>query len=70
MLKHFDKHNILTLLNHGLRSGYSTKSQLLVTMQDLLQANDRNIQMGIAILDFLKTFDTVPHNRLFKKLEA
>ena len=52
MLKHFDKHNILTSLNHGFRSGYSTETQLLVTMQDLLQANDRNIQMDIAILDF------------------
>ena len=70
MLKHFDKHNILTSLNHGIRSGYSTESQLLVTMQYLLQANDRNIQMGIAILDFSKAFNTVPHDRLLKKLEA
>ena len=70
MLKHFDKHNILTSLNHGFRSGYSTETQLLVTMQDLLQANDKNIQMDIAILDFSKAFDTVPHDRLLQKLEA
>ena len=70
MLKHFEKHNILTSLNHGFRSGYSTETQLLVTMQDLLQANDRNIQMDIAILDFSKAFDTVPHDRLLQKLEA
>ena len=38
MLKHFDKYNILTSLNHGFRSGYSTETQLLVTMHDLLQA--------------------------------
>ena len=70
MLKHFDKHNILTSLNHGFRSGYSTETQLLVTMHDLLQTNDRNIQMDIAILDFSKAFDTVPHDRLLQKLEA
>ena len=70
MLKHFDKHNILTSLNHGFRSGYSTETQLLVTMQDLLQANDRNIQMVIAILDFSKAFDTVLQDRLLQKLEA
>ena len=70
MLKHFDKHNILTSLNHGFRSGYSTETQLLVTMHDLLQANDRNIQMDIAILDFSKAYDTVPHDSLLQKLEA
>ena len=59
-----------TSLNHGYRSGYSTETQLLVTMQDLLQANDRNIQMDIAILDFSKAFDTVPHDRLLQKREA
>ena len=69
MLKHFDKQNILTSLNHGFRSGYSTETQLLVTMDDLLQANDGNIQMDIAILDFSKAFDTVPHDRLLQKLE-
>ena len=58
MLKHFDKHNILTSLNHEFRSGYSTETQLLVTMQDLLQANDRNIQIDMAILDFSKAFDS------------
>ena len=69
-LKHFDKHNILTSLNHGFRSGYSTETQLLVTMKDLLQDDDRNIQMDIAILDFSKAFDTVPHDSLLQKLEA
>ena len=70
MLKHFDKQNILTSLNHGFRSGYSTKTQLLVTMHDLLQANDGNIQMDITILDFSKAFNTVPHDRPLQKLEA
>ena len=37
MLNHFDKHNILTSLNHGFRSGYSCEIQLLITMDDLMK---------------------------------
>ena len=70
MLKHFEKHKILTTLNHGFRSGYSTETQLLVTMHDLLQANDARVQVDIAILDFSKAFDTVPHGKLLHKLDA
>ena len=70
MLKHFEKHSILTTLNHGFRSGYSTETQLLVTMHDLLQANDASVQVVTAILDFSKAFDTVPHDNLLHKLDA
>ena len=70
MLKHFEKYSILTTLNHGFRSGYSTETQLLVTMHDLLQANDARVQVDIAILDFSKAFDTVPHDKLLHKLDA
>ena len=70
MLKHFEKHGILTKLNQGFRSGYSTETQLLVTMHDLLQANDARHQVDIASLDFSKTFDTVPHGKLLHKIEA
>ena len=70
MLKHFEKYSILTTLNHRFRSGYSTETQLLVTMHDLLQANDARVQVDIAILDFSKAFDTVPHDKLLHKLDA
>ena len=70
MLKHFEKYSILTTLNHGFRSGYSTETQLLVTMHDLLQATDARVQVDIAILDFSKAFDTVPHDKLLHKLDA
>jgi hypothetical protein len=57
--KHLEDNNILTTLNHGFRSGYSCESQLIVTMDDLLQAYDKNTQVDCAILDFSKAFDTV-----------
>ena len=70
MLKHFEKYGTLTTLNHGFRSGYSTETQLLVTMHDLLQANDARVQVDIDVLDFSKAFDTVPHGKLLHKLDA
>ena len=69
MMKHLEKHKILTTLNHGFRSGYSCETQLLVTVNDLLQSFDKGKQIDIAILDFSKAFDTVPHDRLLHKIE-
>ena len=68
LMTHFDKHNLLTNLNHGFRSGYSCESQLLTTAQDLLNSFEDDKQVDIAILDFSKAFDTVPHRKLLHKL--
>ena len=70
LLKHFDKYKILTNLNHGFRSGFSTETQLLVTMHDLLKFHDKNIQTDIAILDYSEAFDTVPKDILLHKMNA
>ena len=51
---------------HGFRSGYSCETQLLVTLDELLHFNDKGLQRDIAILDFSKAFDTVPHEELCK----
>lgn len=66
---HLEKHNILTSRNHGFRTGHSCETQLLTTMQDLLHSNDQGRQTDIAILDFSKAFDTVPHHKLLGKLD-
>ena len=70
MLKHLENHKILTNLNHGFRSGYSSTRQLLVTKEDLLRSFDNNNQLDMAILDFSKVFDTVPHKELLNKLHS
>ena len=70
MHEHFEKHGVLTNLNHGFRTGYSCESQLLVTSDELGKSADRGIWTDVAILDFSKAFDTVPHDRLLHKLEA
>jgi hypothetical protein len=65
---HLERYNILTDKNHGFRSGFSCETQLLNTMDDLLKTHDAGVQTDVAILDFSKAFDTVPHAKLLSKL--
>ena len=68
ILNHLETNKILSNLNHGFRSGYSCDTQLLTTVHDLLTSFENKHQVDIAILDFSKAFDTVPHNKLLHKL--
>ena len=70
ILAHLEDHNILTDLQHGFRSGRSCETQLVTTFQDLAQIhNKKGSQIDIAVLDFSKAFDTVPHDGLLSKLK-
>ena len=66
--QHLDQHKILSKFQHGFRKFFSCETQLLVTLQDLLSFRDKNIQIDMAVLDFSKAFDTVPHRHLLGKL--
>ena len=65
------RYGILTTLNHGFRTKHSCENQLLLTLQDLMTYRDKKKkdQIGIAVLDFSKAFDTVPHDSMLGKLE-
>jgi hypothetical protein len=67
--KYLETNKILTNLNHGFRSGYSRGSQLLTTINNFLKEHDKGHQVDVAILNFSKAFDTVPHNKLLHKLD-
>ncbi|CAH1259103.1 VWDE [Branchiostoma lanceolatum] len=69
MMKHLDTHGVLSPAQHGFRKGLSCESQLVLTLQDLANNLDHNKQVDVAVLDFSKAFDTVPHERLLSKLE-
>ena len=65
---HLDNYNILSIFQHGFRSGHSCDSQLLSTVHDLMSFFDRKKQVDVAVQDFSKAFDVVPHHRLLGKL--
>ena len=70
ILAHLEDHKILTDLQYGFRSGKSCETQLVTTFQDLVQIhNTKGSQIDIAVLDFTKAFDTVPHDGPHSKLK-
>ena len=62
------QYGILSPYQRGFRKLYSRETQLLVTIQDLLFHQDKHVPVDMAILDFSKAFDVVPHRRLLGKL--
>ena len=69
ILAHLEEHTILADLQHGFRSGRACETKLVTTFQDLAQMhNKKGSQIDIAVVDFSKAFDTVPHHGLRSKL--
>jgi len=60
--KHLEYHGILTPRQHGFRPRFSCETQLVSCINDWAK------WMAIAIFNFSKAFDGVPHCRLFSKL--
>ena len=59
----FEQHKILTDLQHGFRLVRSCETQLITTFQDIAEMyGKKGSQIDIAVLDFSKAFDTVPHD--------
>ena len=61
---------ILTSAQHGFRKSHSCETQLLITLTDFYKSINSHIQVDVGILDFSRTFDTVPHERLMGKLAS
>ena len=58
---------LLTCSQFGFRVHHSCESQKFVTVNDIAKAMDENLQVDVAVLDFLKAFDKVAHSRLLYK---
>jgi hypothetical protein len=65
---HLESNKILTPRQHGFRSGFSCESQLILALNDWTRSFDLGFRTDVAIFDFSKAFDKVPHNRLLQKL--
>jgi len=54
---------------HGFRPGLLCETQLTSTIHDWSSWLDCGIPTDVAIFDFCKAFDLVPHKRLLYKLD-
>ena len=66
-MQHFEKNNILNSRQHAFRKNHGCETQLVNIIHDWATAIDNRQQVGIFILDFEKTLDTVPHDLLKSK---
>ena len=60
-MSHFSENDILTPVQHGLRSKHSCESQLLITTDEFIQNFESKTQTDVVVLNFSKAFDVVPH---------
>ena len=70
LVKFFTDNNLYAKCQHGFRKKRSCVTQLLQVMEDITMYMDNRNPVDIIYLDFRKAFDTVPHERLLRKLEA
>ena len=68
LMKHLTINSILTDYQHAFRQGRSCDTQLTATIHDLATNHNDRKTCDIAILDFSKAFDVVPHQKLLQKL--
>ena len=70
ILEHMVQHGLLSPRQFGFIAGRSTVTQLLVYLDKCAEMVAKGKVVDSIYLDFQKAFDTVPHRRLMKKLEA
>lgn len=66
----FETNNVLSNLQHGFRSRYSTLIQLHEFTHDISSSLEFRNQVDVIFIAFAKAFDSVPHSMLPNKLGA
>ena len=70
MLKYAEDMNIFEDSQHGFMQGKSCLTNLLTTLVDITSCLGEGDPVDVIFLDYAKTFDSVPHKRLVRKLQA
>ena len=68
--KHLTQNSLVSQQQHGFTSRKSCLTNLLTALNDWTSSLDNGVGTDVIYLDFQKAFDTVPHCRLLRKLEA
>ena len=70
LAKHMGKNELYAKCQHGFRPNRSCVTQLMEVMEDFTKELDTGENIDVIYLDFRKAFDSVPHERLLKKMES
>ena len=70
VVQHLMENDLITDHQHGFVPGRDCITQLLVCIEEWTRRLEQNRAFDVIYTDFAKAFDSVPHERLFVKLEA
>ena len=70
MIAHLKDNNLICDQQHGFTSGRPCVTQLLDTLDCWTEILDKGGSVDVVYMDFRKAFDSVPHRRLMRKVEA
>ena len=69
MVQHIEKNKLFSDHQHGFMKNRSCLTNLLETFEEWTSALDAGYGLDVLYLDYQKTFDTVPYQRLMVKLK-
>ena len=70
LTKYFEKHDLITGLQHAYRKYHGTVTCLFELLNEIYHQIDNKNKVAIVSLDLSKAFDTINHELLLKKLRS
>jgi hypothetical protein len=70
IVTHLERNRLIRTTQHGFMRGRSCATNLLEFFEKVTSELDKGEAIDVIYLDFAKAFDTVPHERLKKKLKV